>query len=69
MSEAAQDTHEKRYVGIDPPKVEHHIEPSRWTRKRLSEIEDGDHLRIDEQDMGDIHEPPERHEREELDAD
>jgi len=35
-------------IGIDKPNVDHHLEPEYWPSYML-EIEDGDHLRIDEQ--------------------
>lgn len=41
------------YVGVDPPEIEHPVEPEDWPGKLYPawklEISDGDHLRIDEQ--------------------
>ena len=35
-------------IGLSKPNVDHHVEPEYWPASQL-EIEDGDHLRIDEQ--------------------
>jgi hypothetical protein len=37
-------------IGLDKPNVDHHIEPEYLPAYQL-EIEDGDHLRIDEQGL------------------
>lgn len=37
-------------IGIDKPNVDHHTEPEFWPAYKL-EIEDGDHLRLDEQGL------------------
>ncbi len=50
---------ERYYVGKNPPEVEHVVEKSRWARKQELELEDGDHLRLDEQGYDDIHEQEE----------
>jgi hypothetical protein len=43
----------QKYIGVDKPKVEYPQEPEDWPGKLYPawklEIEDGDHLRIDEQ--------------------
>lgn len=50
---------ERKIIGDQEPVVLHVVELSRWARVRELEIEDGDHLRIDEQGLDNIHEPEE----------
>lgn len=42
---------DKGVIGVDRPVVQHTVEESDWAPAWELEIEDGDHLRIDEQGM------------------